>query len=128
MKRLVASFMVAMAVGAATPAVTAVLKQAVHAVVYIDLVPSEQATGSAILAGYARRARQDPELSSVMLIELSSIPNHFILHEAFVSEAAYQRFTRQAYVRDFRAALYPHLGSPWDERLGSVFAPSQVQP
>lgn len=93
-------------------------ERAVHAIVYIDLIPSEKTAGSVLLAGYARRARRDAALQSATLIKQASIPNHFILDEAFASEAAYQRFTRQAYVRSFRTALYPHLGSPWDERLG----------
>ena len=119
---------VTLAAGVAMPVVAGAQEQAVHAIVFIDVIPGEQFAGSALLADYVRRARGDADLLAVTLIEQSSITNHFILEETFTSEAARQRFTQQAYVRDFRSALHPHLGSPWDERLGTVFPPSRVRP
>ncbi len=49
-----------------------------------------------MLADYARRARQDPALRSVALIEETRIPNHYSLEETFVNEAAYRRFVQQS--------------------------------
>ena len=83
------------------------------------MIPSDQQAGTAILADFVRRAGQDSDVRSIVLVEQADIPNHFILAESFPSRAAYDRFAREDYVRAFRAALFPHLGSPWDERLGT---------
>lgn len=91
---------------------------AVHAVIFVDLIPSERAAGSALLQRYVRLARQDPAVRSVVLIEQTSIPNHYILEATFEDAPSYRRFSGASWVRTFRAALFPHLGSPWDERLG----------
>ncbi len=96
---------------------------AVDAVVNVDVIPGDQKTGAALLTGFARRAARDPAVGSVRLIGLSAAPNHFILEEGFADRAAYQLFVAEPYVRAFRADLAPHLGSPWDERLGSAVAP-----
>ena len=99
--------------------------QTFHAIVFIDVIPPDKAIGLATLAGYVRRARQEPGVQSIIIIQQAAIPNHFILEEAFQDEAAYQRFSSAAWVRAFRAALFPHLGSPWDERLG-IASPEAV--
>ena len=92
----------------------------VHTVVLVDVVPSDQAAGLALLTGYVAGARQDANVGSVTLIRQDGIPNHFILEEVFASAAAYDRFVAEDRVRAFRAALFPHLGSPWDERRGAA--------
>ena len=116
------SLILAVAVGSvaafASQGSAAVPAQALHAVVLVDVIPPDQAIGSTALADYARRARREPGVRSVVLIQQASVPNHFILEETFQDQAAYKRFSSAAWVRAFRAALFPHLGSPWDERLG----------
>ena len=92
----------------------------VSAVVLVDVLPTDRAAGRAMLTGYVADARQDPNVRSVTLLQQDSIPNHFILVESFPSRAAYDRFVAEDRVRAFRAALFPHLGSPWDERRGAV--------
>ncbi|MEE7441913.1 putative quinol monooxygenase [Methylobacterium oryzae] len=97
----------------------AMADEVVHAVVNIDLMPSDQAAGTKILTEYVQRARQDPNVLSVALIQQDGTSNHFILLETFVNRTAYDVHVQSDHVRSFRAALYPHLGSPWDERLGN---------
>lgn len=93
-------------------ACAATVDPALHAVVFVDVIPPDQAIGSAALSDYVRRARRDPAGISVVLIEQDSIPNNFILDETFQDPAVYQRFNAAAWVRAFRAALFPHLRSP----------------
>ena len=118
----------AVATGLTGPAAATLTDRGVHAVVFIDLIPSDKQLGMAILTDYVRRARQDRTLGSVVLIEQADIPNHFILEESFASPSAYAGFAREDYVRAFRAALFPHLGSPWDERLGVAVSAESIEP
>ncbi len=118
----------AAAVCLATGATAASSEQAIHAVVFVDVIPNDKEAGSALLTAFARRARQDRDLRSIVLIEQDAIPNHFILEESFPDRAAYNRFAREDYVRSFRAALFPHLGSPWDERLGIAMPAGAIDP
>lgn len=104
MKRMLAAI-AALIAEAAMPMIAVAQEQAVHAIVFVDVIPSDQAVGSALLANYVRRARRDAALSNVALIKQADIPNHFILEETFTSEAARQQFAQQAYVREFRSAL-----------------------
>lgn len=97
---------------------TAAAPATVHAVVFVDVIPSDKAAGEALLVAFVRRAERDPALRSLTFIKQADIPNHFILEETFASSAAYRVFAGRGWVRDFRQALFPHLGSPWDERLG----------
>ena len=124
MATLASRMAVALAICAgAVPVAASAPARTIQAIVYVDLIPTHQAAGSSLLASYVQRARRDPEVNSIALIEQSRIPNHYIVAESFVGEENYARFRRQAYVRDFRSALYPHLGSPWDERLGTEIVP-----
>jgi quinol monooxygenase YgiN len=112
----------ASAAALALAATVARADDAIHRIVNVDLMPSDQTVGTQILTGYAHRARSDPDVLSVTLVQQFGLSNHFILVEAFASKAAYERYLEADYVRSFRSALYPHLGSPWDERLGNDIA------
>ncbi|WP_407674718.1 putative quinol monooxygenase [Novosphingobium terrae] len=90
----------------------------VHTIVNVDVMPSHEAEGAQILKAYAAQARHDPAVRSVMLIRQLAPTNHFILDTSFADEATYRRFVESEAFRAFRSQLYPHLGSPWDERIG----------
>ena len=97
---------------------TAAVPAPVHAVVFVDVVPTDREAGAALLQDYVRRAREEPGVRSMVLIQQADLPNHFLLEETFTEEASYRRFLGLAWVRAFRTALFRHLGSPWDERIG----------
>jgi quinol monooxygenase YgiN len=92
--------------------------ETLHSVVNVDLMPSKQAAGTRILTDYVQGARQDPIVLSATLVRQSGSLNHFILIQSFATRAAYESHDEADYVRNFRSALHPYLGSPWDERLG----------
>ncbi|OUJ11066.1 putative quinol monooxygenase [Acetobacter sp. DsW_063] len=107
-------------VAISTPALAAPTTGAFHSIVNVDLMPSDQVEGEKLLANYRDQVKNDPNVQSIDLIQQAGdASNHFILTETFASETAYRRFIQSEAVRRFRTALYPHLGSPWDERLGS---------
>ncbi|WP_299105271.1 hypothetical protein [uncultured Bradyrhizobium sp.] len=104
---------------ASTPVSGATADGPVHSIVNVDVKPTHHAIGSHILTDYVRRARQDPAVVSISLVQQSGSDNHFIVDATFASKTSHDRFTEETYVLGFRDALYPHLGSPWDERLGT---------
>jgi quinol monooxygenase YgiN len=94
-----------------------------HIIVNVDVMPTELVAGRQALTEFVSKARKDRAMKSIVLIEQSATPNHFIIDESFASRAAYAQFVQSAYVRAFRASLFPLLGSPWDERAGDDLAP-----
>ncbi len=106
------------AVGILATALPAMAEEILHSVVNVDLMPSKQADGTRILTDYVQGLRKDPTVISATLVRQSGSLNHFILIQAFANRAAYESHDEADYVRNFRSALHPYLGSPWDERLG----------
>ncbi|QEE39124.1 MULTISPECIES: hypothetical protein [unclassified Methylobacterium] len=99
-------------------ALPAMAEEILHSVVNVDLMPSKQADGTRMLTDYIQGVRKDPTVLSATLVRQSGSLNHFILIQAFATRAAYDSHGEADYVRSFRSALYPYLGSPWDERVG----------
>lgn len=92
----------------------------VHVIVHIDIMPDHRAAGASLLENYAQQARAARGVQALALIRNGGPDaNHFILDETFADDAAYRQFVQADFVRHFRASLYPHLGSPWDERVGT---------
>ena len=118
MKRLSVVGALALAAAASSGLSAAAPERPIHVVVFVDVIPTDMAAGSALLATFVRQARRDRALRSIMLVEQTTMPNHFILDETFATSADYSSFEQRGYVRAFRNALFPHLGSPWDERSG----------
>lgn len=125
---MLAKFVTAAALAAATtaaaqpaPATSHALE--VHVIVNVDLIPSDAAAGTRLLADHASRARRADGVVAFSLLRQDGSTNHFIIDARFASAAAYERFVASPDVRTFRTALYPHLGSPWDARTGHDVAP-----
>ncbi|MCS3471464.1 quinol monooxygenase YgiN [Pseudomonas sp. JUb42] len=105
--------------GCATEIASAPQAAAVHAVIHVDVAPSQVATALPILQTFASSARQDPAVSSIEILQQTGAPNHFTVIEVIRSEAQYRQFVEQGYVITMRQRLQPLLGSPFDERLHS---------
>lgn len=101
-----------------TGAFPAMADAVVHAVINIDLMPRDQASGTKLLTGYVRELCRDPVVEAVTLVRQAGSTNHFILIQTFATRAAYGSHGEADYVRSFRSALHPYLGSPSDERSG----------
>jgi quinol monooxygenase YgiN len=98
---------------ASFPAVAAPINSSVN----IDVRPDHLAEGLEVVKDYLRKAKDDPDLTNVRLEQQLDPPNHFILTQTMADRAVYDKHVQADYVRKFREDLYPHLGSPWDERL-----------
>jgi quinol monooxygenase YgiN len=93
------------------------LAQPIHSSVNIDIMPAHLADGMAVLKDYLKEATSDPTLEAIQLLQRTDAPNHFKLDQSMPDQARYDTHIQAAYVRKFRERLFPHLGSPWDERL-----------
>ena len=95
---------------------------AIEIIVNVDV--TDEVQGTRLLTDFVRQVKLDRAAISIRLISQGpQAPNHFILVETFASQAAYDRFVQSSPVRTFRSSLYPHLGSPWDERIGHDITP-----
>ena len=117
------SVVLALAVTAAcaSPAHAQTAEQPVHAIVNVELIPADMDADSRMLVERMRQVRRDPALSTATLIRQDGASNYFIIDVTFASAVAYKTFVQSPATRSLRNALYPHLGNPWDERLGSNF-------
>ncbi|WP_237478390.1 hypothetical protein [Lichenibacterium dinghuense] len=91
----------------------------IHSIVLVDPMPDQQAQGTNVLVNFVREARQDETVRAITLIRQTDPGNHYVIDMTFAHQSAYYRFIQSPYVRGFRVALFEHLGSPWDERVGS---------
>ncbi|WP_347555849.1 antibiotic biosynthesis monooxygenase [Robbsia sp. KACC 23696] len=105
---------------AATTPADAKTNGALYAVVHVDVEPKDLSSALPILTTYAQRAAADPAVRHIDVLQQDGGTNHFTLLEAFRSQAAYQQFVAQSYVKQMRERIQPMLGSPFDERLHSA--------
>jgi quinol monooxygenase YgiN len=91
--------------------------QSINSLVNVDVRPDHVSEGTNVLRDYLGKAKSDPDLTGVRLEQQIGALNHFVLNQTMADKAAYDRHVQATYVRKFREDLYPHLGSPWDERL-----------
>lgn len=110
---------------AAEPSPAAVARQ-VHAVVHVDVEPSEVKNGVQMLKTFAKQAAQDSSVHHIEILQQTGAPNHFTILEVFESQAAYDKFVGEAYVKELRTRLQPILGGPFDERLHSLLVIAPV--
>jgi quinol monooxygenase YgiN len=90
------------------------------AVIHVDIVPDDSARGSALLRGYAADSRHDPGNIRVDVLQQVGRPNHFTVVEEWTNESTYDAHLGAPHTRQFRAAVQPMLGSPFDERLHTI--------
>ncbi|MBN3853387.1 hypothetical protein G3N59_08370 [Paraburkholderia sp. Ac-20340] len=93
---------------------------AVYAVVHVDIEPPRVKEALPALHAFEARAKHDPAVASIDVLQQSGAENHFTLVEVLHSQADYDAFVSRDYVRALRNTLQPLLGGPFDERLHHV--------
>lgn len=91
--------------------------EAVFAVIHVDVAPTDVTAALPILKSFAQKAKSDPAVSSLQVLQQAGAANHFTLIEVLRSRQMYDQFVQEGYVKAMRAQLQPMLGSPFDERL-----------
>ncbi len=91
--------------------------QNVFIVTHIDVMPNFSDDANKAIQKYAADSRKEAGAASVEGLVQDGRPNHFTIVEVWQSRAAFEAHSGQAHVREFREALQPMLGAPFDERL-----------
>lgn len=97
-------------------------REEIHTVAHIDFMPDRLNSTLPPLRRYLAHASRDPDVARVELLQQINAPNHFTLLETLKDKRAYDAHVEATYTREFRSAIQPALGSPYDERLHVEFA------
>lgn len=88
----------------------------VYVVINIDVAPDRAAEGRAALIEEGRLSRHDAGFISWKLLQRTDRDNHFVIVEAWSSEADFDKHVEIDHARAARQKLQPILASPYDER------------
>ena len=86
-------------------------------VTHVDVDPQNVPTAEPLLTGFVVDSRDDPGVKSFTLITQDPTTNHFQLIEVFRDMRAFNDHVSAEHTIQFRTALQPLLGAPYDERL-----------
>jgi quinol monooxygenase YgiN len=90
---------------------------AVTVVTHVDLVPEGEKAGARLLSKEASETRRDPGCLRYDALQQIDRPNHFTIVSEWKSRDAFEAASASAHTKAFKTAIYPMLGSPFDERL-----------
>jgi quinol monooxygenase YgiN len=94
-------------------------------VTYVDVVPSSEAQGAALLKGYRDAARKEEGNRSVEIWQQSGHRGHFVVVEEWQDEAARKKHRESPHVAQFHDKLTPLRITAYDERVHTAFAVGQ---
>ncbi|QKE90029.1 hypothetical protein HN018_08180 [Lichenicola cladoniae] len=86
-------------------------------VAHVDLTPDGLAQGLPILEQFAQQSKADRGVESFELITWAKTNNHFQVIQIYSSLQAFDNHVRASHTVNFRSALQPFIGAPYDERL-----------
>ncbi len=89
----------------------------VYIVTHIDVTPNFSDGANKAIQKYAADSRKEKGAVSIEGLVQDGRPNHFTIVEVWQSREALEAHSGLAHVREFREALQPMLGAPFDERL-----------
>lgn len=90
---------------------------AIQSVAHIDIMPDDLAKVADAFARYVKAAPKEPGAIEVKMVQQIGAPNHFSLFEVWSDKRAYNDHVSSPSAREFKKAIAPYLGSPYDERL-----------
>jgi len=91
-----------------------------YVVTHIDAEPNFTNAALSLLRTFGSDSRKDPGAVRIEVLQEDGKPNHFTLIEVWRDKRAYEAHIVLAHTKQFRAKLFPMLGSPYDERLHTV--------
>jgi quinol monooxygenase YgiN len=89
----------------------------VYIVTHIDVTPNFSDGANKAIQKYAADSRKDKGAVSIEGLVQDGRPNHFTIVEVWQSREAFEAHAGLAHSHEFRDALQPMLGAPFDERL-----------
>lgn len=92
-----------------------------YVIAHVDIVPNHKDDGMKLLKDFEAESRKDQGVVRFEVVEEYARANHFTILEVWRNRAAYEAHVTSDHTKRFREALYPMLGSPYDERLNHEF-------
>ena len=86
-------------------------------VTHVDVPPPRKDEAELLLKRLAEVSRKDKGNLRYDVFQQTSRPNHFTVFAAWTNVDAFESHETSAHRREFREALWPILGAPYDERL-----------
>ena len=88
-------------------------------VTHLDIIPTPTFMTDAVplIEKFVHDSRTDPGVISFTMITWDPTTNHFQLIERFRNMRAFDAHVSAKHTVDFRHALQPFIGAPYDERL-----------
>ena len=97
------------------PAVTP--RESVSVVTHVDVPPQRKDETEVLLKGLAEKSPKDEGNLRYEVFQQTASRNHFTIFAVWKDRKAFDAHEMQAHTRQFREALGPMLGAPYDERL-----------
>jgi quinol monooxygenase YgiN len=97
---------------------------AFHVLMHIDVLPDgADATRRAVVAQQAKMMAAPGAMAFTAAVQIGR-PNHFAVHEAWKTRAAYEAYAASPAGQALRRTLTPFKGAPFDDRF---YAPKQAE-
>jgi quinol monooxygenase YgiN len=91
-----------------------------YVVTHVDVPPPRREETELLLRSLAERSRDDDGNFRYDVFQQTSRTNHFTVFAVWKDDKAFASHDGQQHTRQFREALGPMLGAPYDERLYNI--------
>jgi quinol monooxygenase YgiN len=88
----------------------------IYVITHVDLIPESNGKGLALLKAMRDSASREPNNLAYEVLQQSNRPNHFTIVEIWKDMSALEAHIDAQQTRDFRRALLPVEGAPYDDR------------
>ena len=88
----------------------------IYVITHVDLIPESNGKGLALLKAVRDSSSREPNNLAYEVLQQSNRANHFTVVEMWRSISALEAHVGAQQTRDFRQALLPMEGAPYDDR------------
>lgn len=88
----------------------------IYVLTHVDLIPESLGKGLTLLSTLRTASSQEPGNLAYAVLQQANRPNHFTVMEAWTGIKALQTHVAARYMLDFRQAILPMQGAPYDDR------------
>lgn len=92
----------------------------IEVVTHIDVIPTFLAQAQPLIQQFVADSANDPGVKEFLLVSWDGITNHFQLIERYDTRRAFDLHVSAQHSVNFRNALQPFIGAPYDERVYTV--------
>jgi quinol monooxygenase YgiN len=89
----------------------------IEIVTHIDVIPNFLGQAQPLIQQFVADSAKDPGVIEFLLISWDGITNHFQIAERFQNTNTFNQHVSAQHSVQFRNALQPFIGAPYDERL-----------